>query len=84
MNKTTLRNYFIISILLVFTLQSCKNKSSEVSAPLPPETKTAEIKISIKRYEQALFSLDKKQLRTGMATLYPDYAFFWETNGRIQ
>ena len=38
--------------------------------------KVAERKIVIKRYEKALFALDKNHLRQGMASLYPDYAFF--------
>jgi len=76
MDKTTQRNYVIISILSIFSLQSCKNKGSEVAAPLQPEVKIAESKITIKRYEQALFKLDKNQLRKGMASLYPDFSFF--------
>lgn len=45
---------------------------------MPSETgvKVAESKIVIKRYEKALFSLDRNHLRQSMATLYPDYAFF--------
>jgi hypothetical protein len=76
MNKTTLHYYFIITFLLLFSLQACKNRGSQVVVPLQPETKIAENKITIKRYEQALFKLDKNQLRKGMASLYPDYAFF--------
>ncbi len=46
--------------------------------PAQPEVqvKAAESNIVIKRYEKALFSLDKKHLRQGMATLYPDYSYF--------
>lgn len=44
--------------------------------PSQPGVKVAESKIVIKRYEKALFGLDKKHLRQGMATLYPDYSFF--------
>jgi len=44
--------------------------------PKEPEVKVGESKIVIKRYEKALFGLDEKHLRQGMATLYPDYAFF--------
>ncbi len=45
---------------------------------MPSETgvKVAEHKIVIERYEKALFALDKNHLRQGMASLYPDYAFF--------
>lgn len=45
---------------------------------MPSETgvKVAESKIFIKRYEKALFALDKKDLKQGMALLYPEYAFF--------
>lgn len=44
--------------------------------PSQPDVKVFENKIVIKRYEKALFALDKKHLRMGMATLYPEYAFF--------
>jgi hypothetical protein len=45
---------------------------------MPSETgvKVAESKIVIKRYEKALFSLDQKHLKQGMATLYSEYSFF--------
>jgi hypothetical protein len=33
-------------------------------------------KITIKRYEKALFGLDKRQLRQGMSSLYPEYSYF--------
>jgi hypothetical protein len=44
--------------------------------PSQPDVEVKEGKVTIKRYEKALFSLDKKHLRQGMATLYPDYSFF--------
>jgi len=45
---------------------------------MPSETgvKVTESKIVIKRYEKALFNLEQKNLRQGMASLLPDYAFF--------
>jgi len=44
--------------------------------PAQPEVKAAEGEIVIKRYEKALFRLDTKHLREGMASLYPEYAYF--------
>lgn len=44
--------------------------------PAQPEAKAPEGKIVIKRYEKALFLLDKKHLRKGLASLYPEYAYF--------
>jgi len=45
---------------------------------MPAETgaKVAESKIEIKRYEKALFGLDKNHLKQGIATLYPEFSFF--------
>ena len=76
MTKTTLRHYFILVALVLIFLQACKNKGSEISAPSLPDGKINENKIAIKRYEQALFGVEKNHLRAGMASLYPDYAFF--------
>lgn len=44
--------------------------------PSQPKADVTETKIVIKRYEKALFGLDKKHLRQGMATLYPEYSYF--------
>jgi hypothetical protein len=44
--------------------------------PSEPGVKVQEGKIVIRRYEKALFGLDKKHLRQGMASLYPDYSYF--------
>jgi hypothetical protein len=44
--------------------------------PSEPNAEVQEGEIAIKRYEKALFGLDKKHLRQGMATLYPDYSYF--------
>jgi len=44
--------------------------------PSQPDVEVQEGKVAIKRYEKALFSLDKKHLRQGMASLNPDYSFF--------
>lgn len=76
MTKTTWRNYFIFVALLLIFLQSCKNKGSEITAPSLPDGRSTESKIAIKRYEQALFGIEKTRLRNGMASLYPDYGFF--------
>lgn len=48
--------------------------------PAQPEVKVAESNISIKRYEKALFGLDKSHLREGMASLSKDYSFFLGKN----
>jgi hypothetical protein len=47
-----------------------------VVLPDRPEPKQAETNLEIRRYEKALFGLDKKNLKQGMAGLYPEYAFF--------
>ncbi len=44
--------------------------------PAQPSVKVAATKIVIKRYENALFGLDKRHLRQGMASISKDYAFF--------
>jgi hypothetical protein len=77
MTKSILHRYllFLPFILLLLT-QACKNKNAEVAMPMLPDVQVKESKIAIKRYEKALFSLDKKHLRQGMATLNPDYSFF--------
>jgi len=77
MSKISLNRYFIfLPLLVLLIMQSCRNKNAEVTMPLQPEVKVTESKIVIKRYEKALFGLDKKHLRQGMATLYPEYAYF--------
>ena len=77
MNKAFLNRYIIIlSFALVFIFQACKQKNTEVTLPAQPETNLPDSKIVIKRYEKALFGLDKKHLRQGMAKLYPDYSYF--------
>ena len=70
------RRLIFLPLALLFIFQSCKNKNAEVALPSETGVKVAESKIVIKRYEKALFSLDKNHLKQGMATLYPDYAFF--------
>ncbi len=76
MTKIALRNYFIFISLTLLFLQACNNKGSEITVPALPDGKGSESKIAIKRYEQALFRIKKNHLRAGMASLYPDYAFF--------
>jgi len=70
----------ILSILLLWLTQSCTNKSTEVALPAKVEGKVSESKIQVKRYEKALFALDKRNLRSGMASLIPDYSFFLGNN----
>jgi len=77
MNKSLWNKYFIcLPLVLVLYFQSCKNKNPEVAMPSQSKIDIPEAKIVIKRYEKALFGLDKKHLRQGMATLYPDYSYF--------
>jgi len=77
MSKTSLNRYFVfLPLCLMLVLQSCRSKSPEVTMPSQPDVKVAESKIVIKRYEKALFGLDKKHLRHGMGSLYPDYSYF--------
>lgn len=77
MKKPLLNKYFIcLPLVLVLAFQSCKNRNPEVAMPAPPKVSMPEAKIAIKRYEKALFGLDKKHLRQGMSTLYPDYSYF--------
>jgi hypothetical protein len=77
MNKSFLNPFIIILTLAsVLAFQACKQKNPEVTLPPQPEIKIPESKIAIKRYEMALFGLDKKHLKQGMAKLYPDYSYF--------
>ena len=77
MNKAFLNRFLLIlSFALVFVFQACKQKKPEITLPVQPEINIPDSKIVIKRYEKALFGLDKKHLRQGMATLYPDYSYF--------
>jgi len=77
MSKTLLNKYFIfLALSLVIAFQSCTNKNPEVKMPSEPDVKVQEKKIVIKRYEKALFGLDKNHLKRGMASLYPDYSYF--------
>jgi len=80
MNKSLFNKYFIyLPVILFLAFQACKNKTSEVTMPSQLKTNVTESKIVIKRYEKALFGLDKKHLRQGMATLYPEYSYFLGT-----
>jgi hypothetical protein len=77
MSKALLNRYFVLlPAVFLLLFQSCKNKNADVAMPAQPELKVAESKIVIKRYEKALFSLDKHNLRQGMASLSTDYSFF--------
>jgi len=69
--------YYIYSLLLLsVVIQACKNKNPENVMPSDAGVSVPKSEIAIKRYENALFGLNKNQLRTGMAKLYPEYAFF--------
>jgi hypothetical protein len=77
MNKSLFsKYYFYLPVILMLAFQACKSKNTEVTMPSQVKTDVPESKIVIKRYEKALFGLDKKHLRQGMATLYPDYSYF--------
>jgi hypothetical protein len=77
MNNAFLNRFIIILTLTsVLVFQACKQKNSEVTLPAQTEIKIQKSKIVIRRYEKALFALDTKHLRQGMATLYPEYAYF--------
>lgn len=77
MSKLFLNKFSVfLTLVIVITFQACKNKSPEVAMPSQPKVNVTESKIVIKRYEKALFGLDKKHLRQGMATLYPEYSYF--------
>jgi hypothetical protein len=57
-------------------LQACRNKSPEVTLTVQPDIQVEKGEVVIKRYEKALFALDKNHLKAGMSTLYPEYAYF--------
>ena len=77
MSKLFLNKFSVfLTLVVVIAFPACKNKSQEVVMPSQPKVNVTETKIVIKRYEKALFGLDKKHLRQGMATLYPEYSYF--------
>lgn len=71
-----MKTFFISFLLVILVLASCKNKKSEVAMPAITESETNSGNIHIKRYEQALFNLDKSNLRKSMSAIYPEFAFF--------
>ncbi len=77
MRKYVLRSALVLSSLIfIFLWQACNKKNQGVVMPALSESRVPEGKIVIKRYEKALFGLDPKHLRQGMAALNPEYAFF--------
>jgi len=77
MNKTLLNRLLpVLPVLFLIVFNACKSKKSEVAIPSQPDHKAVESKIVIKRYEKALFALDKNNLRSGLATLEKDFSFF--------
>ncbi len=77
MNRTFMNRILIfLPFFFLIIFPACKSKNTEVAMPSQPDTEVAESKIVIKRYEKALFALDKNNLRQGMASLSKDYAFF--------
>ncbi len=71
-----IRIFVFTSIIILLLIQACRNKTTEVTLPLQTDVTVSEGKIVIKRYEKALFGLDKRHLMQGMATLVPEYSFF--------
>lgn len=71
-----MRCHLLWSLLFLFLL-SCTSKN-ERKPVLPPDPGSTAGKgeIVIHRYEKAIFSLDKQKLRAGLASIYPEYAFF--------
>lgn len=63
-------------LTLTLLFSACKSDKSKVVAPKTPKTEVTEIKPIIKRYEQALFGLDIKNLRKGLDGIHSDFAFF--------
>ncbi len=73
---------FVLSVLLI--LCSACHKKEKVATPTltkTQETKVKEVKVSIKRYEQALFELDANKLAEGMESLYGQYPDNLVSNG---
>lgn len=71
--------FLCLTLALGLGFEACTSKKSDVAMPSQPTEDVPEGKIAIKRYEKALFGLDKKHLRQGMASLYPDYSYFLGT-----
>jgi len=66
---------FLLSLMAVFP--ACTSKSPQVAQPAPSTvTTTTEIPVTVKRYENALFALDKNHLRKGLAVMSKDFSFF--------
>jgi len=81
MKKTNTCLKLILLLMVVLPLtQACKNKAVENVITTDAAVKSSENIIGIKRYERALFALNKDKLRQGMATLYPEFAFFMGNN----
>jgi len=83
MNKILLNRFAIVSsFILLGVLFSCTNKNPEVAMPSQPEgqQEVAKGAVTIKRYEKALFALDKNNLRQGMASISKEYSFFLGTD----
>jgi len=78
--STNIHYRSLIPVLLVLVFQACSTKNPDVALPAQPAEKAAESKIIIRRYEKALFSLDKNHLRQGMASISADYSFFMGSN----
>ena len=73
---------FLLSVLLI--LCSACHKKEKVATPTltkTQETKVKEVKVNIKRYEQALFALDADKLAEGMESLYGQYPENLVSNG---
>lgn len=67
---------FLLLLCIVSVIQGCKNKPVENTISTQPDSEVSENQIAVKRYEKELFLLDKTHLKSSMAKLYPEYAFF--------
>lgn len=79
MNKTLLNRLAVgITFIFMITLQACNNRNPDVAMPSQPEgnESVAQGEIVIKRYEKALFALDKNNLRPGISSISNEYSFF--------
>ena len=68
--------FLFLFLIIALSVQSCQNRDPKIALPAESDVKVAEQQVVIKRYEKALFALDPKHLRSGLKSIYPEYAFF--------
>jgi len=74
------RIFLIIPFLTIVFFFACKNKNSQVVLPAEPDREVAKDNLVIKRYEEALFALDKTRLKQGLASINPEFSIFLGNN----